>query len=520
MEAGPISVAAPLFRMEGISKRYGGVRALEKAELTVSAGSIHGILGENGAGKSTLIKVMAGVVAPDEGRMLMDGKEVRFASPAAANQAGIACIFQELSLIPELSVADNIVISDPPKRFGMIDRKAQRRIALEALRRAGAEDIHPRALVKDLPLSRRQMVEIAKALARNPRILILDEATSALTASDVSKVFAVLKRLRAEGLALLYISHRMNEIAELADQCTVFRNGRNVATYKAGTRTDNEVVEMMIGREYSHVFPPKPQHSVDRKMPVLACKNLTWTDRLNDISLQVGAGEVVGLGGLDGQGQRELLLAFFGVLRGVSGQVLIDGEPARIRSPAAAKAGRVGMALIPEDRKTEGLMLPMTVRENLSFATLDRLTRGGVVDRAKEQRLINEMIGLLAIKTAGMDIPVGALSGGNQQKVVIAKWLMRRPRIILLNDPTRGIDVGTKQELYQLLRKLADAGAAILFYSTDYDELIGCCDRVLVLYDGAIKRELTGGELTEHALIASALNIRDETAATRQGTNA
>ncbi|MBZ9765988.1 sugar ABC transporter ATP-binding protein [Mesorhizobium sp. CA6] len=510
---------APLFRMEGISKRYGGVRALEKAELTVTAGSIHAILGENGAGKSTLIKVMAGVVAPDEGRMTLDGSEVTFASPAAANQAGIVCIFQELSLIPELSVADNIVISNPPKRFGMIDRKAQRNIAEEALARAGASDIHPRALVKDLPLSRRQMVEIAKALARKPRILILDEATSALTAADVAKVFEVLKRLRSEGLALLYISHRMNEIAELADHCTVFRNGRNVASYPAGSKSDNEVVELMIGREYSHIFPPKPA-SAPAAATVLEARNLSWADRLDNISLSVRAGEVVGLGGLDGQGQRELLLAFFGVLRGLRGEVLIDGKPVSIASPTAASHGRIGMALIPEDRKTEGLMLPMTVRENLSFAALDRLTKAGIIDRAAEQRLIDDMVGLLAIKTAGLDIPVGALSGGNQQKVVIAKWLMRQPRIILLNDPTRGIDVGTKQELYQLMRKLADAGAAILFYSTDYDELIGCCDRVLVLYDGAVKRELVGAGLTEHALIASALNIHGDDVRIGQGEHA
>ena len=256
---------APLFRMEGISKRYGGVRALEDAELSVQAGRIHAILGENGAGKSTLIKVMAGVVAPDQGRMMLDGQEVNFASPAQANKAGIVCIFQELSLVPELSVADNVVISDPPKKFGMIDRKAQRKIAVEALARAGAADIHPSALVKDLPLSRRQMVEIAKALARKPRILILDEATSALTAADVKKVFEVLKRLRSEGLALLYISHRMHEIAELADDCTVFRNGRKIATYQAGTKTDNEVVELMIGREYQNVFPPKPAASHQRR---------------------------------------------------------------------------------------------------------------------------------------------------------------------------------------------------------------------------------------------------------------
>jgi ribose transport system ATP-binding protein len=496
----------PLLRMEGISKRYGGVTALEKASLSVTAGSIHAILGENGAGKSTLIKVLSGVVAPDEGEVLLDGRPVTFASPSAANAAGIVCVFQELSLIPELSVADNIVISNPPMRFGMIDRAAQRRIAEEALARAGASDIHPRALVKDLPLSRRQMVEITKALARKPRILILDEATSALTATDVGKVFTVLKRLRDEGLALLYISHRMNEIAELADRCTVFRNGRNVESYDQGGKTDAQVVELMIGREYSNVFPPLPGIPVGTPA-LLEARNLGWNDRLHDISLALRPGEVVGLGGLDGQGQRELLLAFFGVLRGTTGEVRVDGQPVKLTSPSAARHSGVGMALIPEDRKTEGLMLPMTVRENLSMASLDRLTRNGIVDRTAEDARIDEMVKLLAIKTAGLDIPVGALSGGNQQKVVIAKWLMRQPRIILLNDPTRGIDVGTKQEIYALLRKLAEGGAAILFYSTDYAELIGCCDRVLVLYDGRIRSELAGEGMTEHALIASALNI-------------
>jgi ribose transport system ATP-binding protein len=493
--------------MEGISKRYGGVRALERAELTVEAGRVHAVLGENGAGKSTLIKTMSGVVVPDEGRMLLDGREVRFADPAAANAAGIVCIFQELSLIPDLSVADNIVVANPPLRFGMIDRRAQRRIAEEALARAGGEDIHPSALVKDLPLSRRQMVEIAKALARKPRVLILDEATSALTASDVTKVFKVLKRLRDEGIALLYISHRMHEIAELADDCTVFRNGRNVASYQAGTKSDEEVVELMIGREYHNVFPKKPEPMSKGASPVLEARNLTWPPRLNGVSLKVRPGEVVGLGGLDGQGQRELLLALFGVLRGVGGDILIDGKAASINSPRAAKDEKIGMALIPEDRKTEGLMLPMAVRDNLSFAAMSRFSKGGIIDAAGERRAIDEMIKLLAIKTDGTSVPVGSLSGGNQQKVVIAKWLMRKPRIILLNDPTRGIDVGTKQEIYTLLRRLADDGAAIILYSTDYDELIGCCDRVLVMYDGSVRAELSGAGLTEHALIANALNL-------------
>jgi ribose transport system ATP-binding protein len=288
----------------------------------------------------------------------------------------------------------------------------------------------------------------------------------------------------------------------------VFRNGHKVASYEAGTKSDNEVIEMMIGREYHSVFPPKPARDA-QSTPVLECRNLGWTERLKDISFAVGKGEVIGLGGLDGQGQRELLLALFGVLRGTTGSVLVDGKAVSLSSPSVARASGVGMALIPEDRKTEGLMLPMTVRENLSFASLDHLSNAGIIDRPLEEERIDEMVKLLAIKTAGIDISVGSLSGGNQQKVVIAKWLMRHPRIILLNDPTRGIDVGTKQEIYQLLRRLADAGAAIVFYSTDYDELIGCCDRVLVLYDGRVVKELEGEGLNEHALIASALNVED-----------
>ncbi len=509
--------APPVFRMTGIAKRYGGVRALEGVDLVVRAGRIHAILGENGAGKSSLIKCMAGVVQPDAGTMALDGAPVRFPTPAAANAAGVVCIFQELSLVPDLSVADNIMLADPPRRLGLIDRRAQRRVAEAALARAGAEGIHPMALVRDLPLSRRQLVEIAKALARNPRLLILDEATSALTAGDVASVFRVLKELRGQGLALVYISHRMAEIAELADDCSVFRNGRNVATFAAGTRSEDEIVRLMIGRDYAHVFPPKPAPVPAEGTPALAVRDLSWGDALSKISFDVRAGEVLGLGGLDGQGQRDLLLALFGVLRGVSGTVRIDGRPAAIGGPTDAKAARHGMALIPEDRKTEGLMLPMTVAENLSFASLDRLSRGGVLDRGAERAAVADMVALLAIKTAGPDLPVGALSGGNQQKVVIAKWLMNRPRIILLNDPTRGIDVGTKQEIYRLLRQLADAGAAILLYSTDYAELIGCCDRVLVLYDGAVRRELAGADITEHALVASALNIGPAGEAGRTG---
>ena len=508
----------PFFQMSGVSKSYGGAVALDQAELAVRSGRIHAILGENGAGKSTLLKVMSGVVQPNEGTMHLDGGQVAFASPAEANAAGIVCVYQELSLIPDLSVADNIFASNPPRRFGMIDRRAQHRQAEAALARAGAADINPLAKVRDLPLSRQQMVELAKGLAREPRILILDEATSALTAADVARVIDVLKRLREEGLALIFISHRMHEVKALADECTVYRNGRHVMSFEAGTRSDNDVVEMMIGRKYQHVFPDKPADKLvdqptdqpERRSaaePVLACRDLSWGDTLQGVSFSLKPGEILGLGGLDGQGQRELLLALFGVLRGCSGEIEIDGQAVSIASPVAARAAKIGMALIPEDRKTEGLMLPMSVRENLSFAALDRMSTAGVIDRERQQSFVDQMMGLLAIKSFNVDAAVGSLSGGNQQKVVIAKWLIRQPRILLLSDPTRGIDVGTKQEIYQLLRRLADEGAAILFYSTDYDELIGCCDRVLVLYEGRIKKELAGSEITEQNLIASALDL-------------
>jgi len=488
-----------------ISKRYGGVRALENVDFRCRRGKIHAVLGENGAGKSTLIKIVAGAVQPDAGSITLDGRLRQFGAPAAATAAGVVCIFQELSLMPDLSVADNISIAAPPRRFGLIDARAQRRRAEALLAEVGCEDVNPLLRVRELPLSRRQMVEIAKALGQKPQLLILDEATSALTSADVERVYSLLARLKTENVAILYITHRMHEVEALADRASVFRNGRHIETFDKGARSTAEIVQLMIGRDIATQYPPKPKRA--RPAAALKVDRLGWENSLESISLEVGAGEIVGLGGLDGQGQKTLLLALFGVLRGVTGLITVNGRAVRPGSPAQAKAGEIRIALVPEDRKTEGLMLPMSVKFNLSFAALDRISRHGVVDRASERRLIDQMIELLAIRTDGTELPVAALSGGNQQKVVIAKWLMVKPRIILLNDPTRGIDVGTKVELYQLLRKLASTGAAIVFYSTDYDELIGCCDRVLVLYDGAVRRVLVGDEITERALVGSALNI-------------
>jgi ribose transport system ATP-binding protein len=497
--------ARPFAELSGVSKFFSGARALEGVDFACRQGSIHAILGENGAGKSTLIKIMAGVVQPDSGTLTVAGTQHRFSRPAEAAKAGIVCVFQELSLMPDLSVADNISISDPPRRFGLIDRRAQRERAEALLARIHCEDVDPRSLIRDLSLSRRQMVEIAKALGKNPKLLILDEATSALTSRDVDTVYNVLGELKTEGTGMLFISHRMHEVEALCDTLSVFRNGRHIETFDKGARTQDEIVKLMIGRDIVHQFPPKPP--VLARKPHLAVSDLKWENRLNGVSLSVGKGEIVGLGGLDGQGQKELLLALFGVLRGVEGKVTVGGEGGIPASPADAKGGRSRIALVPEDRKTEGLMLPMSIADNLLVASFDKVRQGPFIDQAKSRQAVADAIAQLQIKLNRPDDPVASLSGGNQQKVVIAKWLLTQPEVMLLNDPTRGIDVGTKQELYRLMRELADKDTAILFYSTDYAELIGCCDRVAVMYDGRIVTEFSGAAITEEALVAAALNI-------------
>jgi ribose transport system ATP-binding protein len=507
----------PFLRLEGVTKRYGGVTALSKVDFACSLGTIHAVVGENGAGKSSLMKIIAGVIRPDEGRMYLEETLVHFVSPADAARHGIICIFQELSLLPDLSVSDNISIASPPRRFGLIDRRRQGECARNILREIGCPDIHPSERVKDLPLSRQQMVEIAKALVRQPRLIIMDEATSALTAKDVEQLYKVVRQLRDRGLSILYISHRMHEIAALADTCSVFRNGRHIDTFPMGTRTTAEIVPLMIGREVNRAYPPKPTLNgtpslFESRSPASALEvvNLSWEPILNGISLAVAKGEIVGLGGLDGQGQSELLLALFGVLRGVDGEVLINGLRFSIEHPRQAKGSKVRMALIPEDRKTQGLLLAMSIRDNLVLAAASDLSNHGVIDSAKERTAIEEAVQKLQIKMNDLDAPVRTLSGGNQQKIVIGKWLMKEPRILLLNDPTRGIDVGTKQEMYRLLRELAQAGIAILFYSTDYEELIGMCDRVVVCYGGKLIRELKGADLNEHNLITAALNLSEK----------
>ena len=498
-----MSTDQPFVQLSGVSKFFGVTRALENVDFACKLGSTHAILGENGAGKSTLIKIMSGVMGPTAGTLHVNGQQARFSSPAEAAAAGVVCIFQELSLVPDLSVADNISIATPPRRFGMIDQKAQVRRAEDLLSRISCEDVDPNTMVRDLSLSRRQMVEIAKALGKDPKVLILDEATSALTSRDVETVYALLDDLKAQNICNLFISHRMHEVEKLCDTLSVFRNGSHVDTFAKGSKSDAEIVRLMIGRDVGAHYPDKPPASV--RPPYLKIDDLTWDRALKGVNLSLAKGEIVGLGGLDGQGQKELLLALFGVLKGVEGQVEIAGKTALPDNPAAAKT--TGLALVPEDRKTEGLMLPMSIADNLIAASYGQVTTGPFIDATKERNAVTQGIAKLQIKVSAATDAVATLSGGNQQKVIIAKWLMTNPEIILLNDPTRGIDVGTKQEIYKLMRDLAAEGKAILFYSTDYAELIGCCDKVAVMYDGAVVSELTGDAITEEAIVAASLNI-------------
>lgn len=493
----------PLLEMQDISMHFGPTKALKSIDFACNPGEVHAVLGENGAGKSTLMKLIAGVLQPTKGAIRIDGKEVSLHNPKVAIRLGMVCMFQELSLVPDLTVRENLLLGDQGAGLGWL-RGTGLATAQKVLERIGGDDIKMGARVADLTLPQRQQVEIAKAIMKRPRLLILDEATSALNASVVEKVFELVREERDAGTAVLFISHRFHEIEALADRVSIFRNGQRVATFKNGDHDYGEIIDMMVGQKIEELFPEKSPVLNDAEV-VLDVQGYSWEGHVKDVCLTVRRGQIVGLGGLDGQGQGAFLMGLFGLLRKAQGKTEIAGSRTEIKSPKSAKHQDMGLAFIPEDRKIEGLVLDQSIQENLELSALGRSDLD-----ADDPVLYEGSLEKMALKHGGLDQPVSSLSGGNQQKVVLSKWLALKPRCLLLADPTRGIDVKTKTQIYAILRQLADQGTAIVLLSTDYEELVQLCDETHVFFDGEVVASLSGEELTPQNIIAATLNVSAE----------
>ncbi len=487
--------AAPLLAARGITKRYPGVLALDGVDLELRAGEVVAVVGENGAGKSTLMKVLAGVTTPDDGELLLDGAPVTIDSTRRAAELGVVLIHQELCLADNLTVGANVHLGREPRRRGLIDEGAIERRTREVLDRIGA-DFAPDTPVASLAIGQQQSVEIAKALAQDARVLILDEPTSSLSLAESEHLFRVLDGLRAKGTSIVYISHRLGEVKRLADRVVVLRDGRNAGALARDEVEHDAMVRLMVGRDVA--IQPQISRATDEVvLRVDGVVTEAWPDAR--VSFEVRRGELVGLAGLVGAGRTELLRTLFGVDRPLAGEVTVEGRRLDPRHPREAIAAGVGF--VPEDRKRHGLFLEMDVRENLGVASLAEHARLGLVDDAREEALAAEMIDALSIRTSGPDQLGGLLSGGNQQKVVLGKWLATRPRLLLLDEPTRGIDVGARQEIYALLRRLAADGLAIVFASSEMEEVLTLSDRVLVLHAGRVAGALGRDALTEEAVM-------------------
>ncbi|NOU96337.1 ATP-binding cassette domain-containing protein [Paenibacillus sp. LMG 31456] len=498
--------AEVLIEVSGVSKSYGGVKALIDCDFSCKRGEVHALLGENGAGKSTLVKILCGVVKPDSGMIRFKGQEAQIHSPVDASHKGIVAVFQELSLIPDLSVAENVYLGhEPLTKWGLIDFRQMNEKTEQLLQNLGLH-IPCDSLVRDLSLSERQLLEIAKALSRDPEIIILDEATSALGQQEVELLFSIIKRLTAQGMTAIFISHRMDELAKIADRATVFRDARYITTFDWGTVSNEQIVNWIAGRTVKETYPEKKHvHTDDIALEVV---NLSSDRNFQHINLQLKKGEIVGIAGLQGHGQSQFLQALFGACPITSGEVRVAGDTIVLSGPKSAIDA--GIALVPEDRKNEGLLLTRSVKENLTLMTLGHRQSMGIIRADMEGTEVQRLIQLLNIKTPHPDLEVGGLSGGNQQKVVIGKAVMTEAAVLLLADPTRGIDIGTKAEIYQLMRNLADDGISLLFYSTELPELVGVCDRVAVFKQGRISAMLHGSSITEHHIINAALGISQE----------
>ncbi|MBW4023863.1 MAG: sugar ABC transporter ATP-binding protein [Proteobacteria bacterium] len=500
---------APAISVAHVRKVYGPTVALADASFAASAGSVHALLGENGAGKSTMVKMLSGLVRPDQGEISVFGRAVRFASPRDAHAAGLQTAFQELTQIPDLTVWENMLLPYQPTGFaGLLRRRHGQAQVAAHLESLGLGAISPRAELRGLDLSVRQKIEIARALLRKPKILLLDEPTSTLSGGDIQWLGDIMAKLKQAGTTILFISHRMPEVRDFCDELTILRNGQSVGTFPVGAVSDEEVIERIIGRSIAATFPPK--RVVEAAAPVvLEARDLSGGD-IKGASFRLRAGEILGVAGLQGMGQRDLFLTLFGDIEAERGDIRIDGATATLRSPRDAIDARIGINLVPEERKTEGLFLKLDACANTTLPVIDRFIRSGLIDNAREQAAVSAALARVQVDQRALYMPARSFSGGNQQKIVLARCLVAGSRILLLFDPTRGVDVGTKHQIYRLIADFAAAGGAVLMYSTEIAEVIGLSHRVLVAYSGRITCELAGADISEAAIMRAALGHADE----------
>ena len=496
----------PILEMKEIDKSFTGVHALDKVSFCCYPGTVHILQGENGAGKSTLLKIISGLYQPDSGEIYFDGERVNFRHPMDSRKKGIAMVYQEMTILPHLTVAQNIFLNQEERlgggKHGLLNERALIEKTKALAEKYGIE-VDPYATAGDIPIAHQQIVEILKALASDPKLLILDEPTSTLTRAEVDKLYNIVEELKSQGRTILFISHRMEEVLRFGDDMTVLKDGKLVGTIKVKDTTEEDIITMMVGRKLEDIFPPKQQSVSDRV--IFRAEEIADHTKVHGISLEIRQGEVLGISALDGQGQTELLQLLSGNRPRAKGRIYLNGKEIRYKTPRGAL--KQGIGYVPEDRKLQALCLQLSVRENVALASLNLRQTLGFVQRKRETEMISSQIQQMNIRTPSAQQHVVNLSGGNQQKVSVGKSLAALPKVLFLNEPTRGIDVEAKQEIYRLIRKLANEGVAVAVYSSDLMEVIGLSDRVLTLYEGRITSELTGEDINEERIMFGAMNI-------------
>ncbi len=488
-----------LLDLRSISKKFPGVKALDNVNIQIKKGEVHSILGENGAGKSTLMKIISGALNKDEGEMIFEGRTVSFSNTMDSQKAGIAMIYQEFNLAPHLTVEDNVFIANEPcSRLNIVDRKTVRKRTFELLDSIDFK-LDPSKKIKNLNVCEQQITEIIKALRNESKLIIMDEPTSALTENEIRKFFKCIDKMRSEGLSILFISHNLEEVFEISDTITVMRDGKSVGTYPIDEITPNDAVRLMVGREVENIYDRK---TVEIGEEVLRVKNLSSPGKIHDVSFTLREGEVLGICGLLGAGKTEIVRGIFGADTKATGEVFIKGRKLKVGN--INDVIDAGIGLIPEDRKNQGLFLDKNIKENLSAASIEELSKCKFLSKMREQDLASQYVEILRIKTSGLKQIVNNLSGGNQQKVVIGKWLALSPKVLLMDDPTRGVDIGAKQAIYKLIGELVSSGVGVIFISSELPEVIGISDRLLVIADGELKAEFRSDDATQEKILTAA----------------